>query len=87
MLGLRVLLDQAKDQLAFPARVAGVDELADVLALGQPDDRVQTRFRLVERGQVEVRRNDRQVGEAPLAALDVELLRGPDLEQVDRRPR
>jgi hypothetical protein len=35
---------------------------------------------------VEVRRDDRQVGERPLAALDLELLRRRDLDQVaDRR--
>ena len=41
---------------------------------------------LVDRVQLEVRRDHRQVREAPLAALDVELLGRLDLEQVaDRR--
>jgi hypothetical protein len=82
MLGLGVLLDQAKDQLALPARVAGVDQLGDVLALDQPDDRVQPGLGLLQRREIEVRRDHRQVGEAPFAALDVELLRRLDLEQV-----
>jgi hypothetical protein len=44
VLALAVLLDQAKDQLALAARVAGVDQLAHVLALDEPDDRVQARL-------------------------------------------
>jgi hypothetical protein len=82
VLRLGVLLDQAKDQLALAARVAGVDELGHVLALDEPDDGVEPALGLLERREVEVRRNHRQVGEAPLAALDVELLGRLDLEQV-----
>jgi hypothetical protein len=78
----RVLLDQAEDQLALAARVAGVHHVGDVLALGQLDHRVQARLGLVDRLEVEVRRDHRQVGEAPLAALDVELLGRLDLHQV-----
>ncbi len=44
LLRLRVLLDQAEDQLALAAGVAGVDQLADVLALDQPHHRVQPAF-------------------------------------------
>jgi hypothetical protein len=74
--GLRVLRDQAEDQLAFASGVAGVDEVGDV----------QARLGLLDRREVEMRRDDGQVGEAPLAALDVEFLRGLDLHQVaDRR--
>jgi hypothetical protein len=81
-----MLLDEPEDQLALAARVAGVDERAHVLALGELDDGVQPRLGLVDRREVEVRRDHRQVGEAPLAALHVELLRRLDLEQVaDRR--
>ena len=75
-------------KISSPSRpgVAGVDQLAHVLALDQPDDRVEARLGLVDRRQLEVRRDHRQVREAPLAALDVELLRRLDLEQVaDRR--
>ena len=86
VLGLRMLLDQPEDQLALAPGVAGVDQLGDVLALDQLHDRVEARLGLVDRVQLEVRRDHRQVREAPLAALDVVLLRRLDLEQVaDRR--
>src|ERR1019366_1205984 len=78
LLRLRMLLDQAKDELALAPRVAGVDELGDVLALDELDDGVEPTLCLVERRQVEMRRDHRQVREAPLAALDVELLRRLD---------
>ena len=84
--GRRVLHDQAKDQLAFPARVASVDQCRHVLALDELDDRVQARLGLLDRRQVEVRRDHRQVRKAPLAALHVVLLGRLDLHQVaDRR--
>ena len=86
LLAAGVLHDQAEDQLALAPGVAGVDELRHVLALDQLDDGVQPRLGLVDRRQVEVRRHHRQVREAPLAALDVVLLRRLDLHQVaDRR--
>ena len=78
----RVLLDQAEDQLALAPGVAGVDELAHVLALGLADHGVQPGLGLVHRLQVEVRRNHRQVREAPLAALHVELFGRLDFQQV-----
>jgi hypothetical protein len=77
-----VLLDQAEDQLALAPRVAGVDEFGHVLALGLLDHRVQAALGLVHGLEVEVRRDHRQVGKAPLAALDVELLGRLDLHQV-----
>jgi hypothetical protein len=77
-----VLLDQPEDQLALAPGVARVDQVGDVLALGQLDHRVQARLGLVDRLQVEVRRDHGQVGEAPLAALDVELLGRLDFHQV-----
>ena len=79
---LGVLGDQAEDELAFAARVAGVDEFAHVLALDQLDDGVEPALALVDGVQVEVRRDHRQVGKAPLAALHVELFRRLDLQQV-----
>ena len=66
-----VLLDQAKDQFAFAARIAGVDDLVHVTALGKFDHRVQARLGLVHGFEVKVRGDHRQVGKAPLAALDV----------------
>ena len=77
-----VLLNQAEDQLPFASRVTGVDDFVHVLALGQFDHGVQARLGLVDWLEVEVRRDHRQVRKAPLAALDVILLRGLDLDQV-----
>mmetsp|Transcript_3271 Transcript_3271/g.11449 ORF Transcript_3271/g.11449 Transcript_3271/m.11449 type:complete len:1068 (-) Transcript_3271:367-3570(-) len=79
---LRVLLDQAEDQFALAARVAGVDQGRDVLAADQLDEGVQPALVLVDRVEVEVRRDHRQMGEAPLATLDVELLGRGDLHQM-----
>ncbi|CAM4124350.1 hypothetical protein ACAN107058_22940 [Paracidovorax anthurii] len=77
-----VLLDEAEDQLALAARVAGVDEVGDVLALGEPHHRAEAALGLVHRFEVEIRRDHRQVREAPLAALDVEFLGRLDLHEV-----
>jgi len=82
VLDLAVLLDQPEDQFTLAARVAGIDEGADVLALGQPYDGVEARLGLVQRLELEVRRNDRQVRKTPLAALHVEFFGGLDLHQV-----
>ena len=77
-----VLLDQPEDQLAFTAGVTSVDDVAHVLAFGQLDDGVEPRLGLVHRLQVKVGRDHRQVGKAPLAALDVKLFRRLNLDQV-----
>ena len=87
MLAFGVLLDQPEDELALTARVTGVDELADVLALGQLDDGVEPRLGLVHRLQIEIRRNHRQIGKAPFAALDVKLFRRLNFDQVANRRR
>ena len=81
-LRLRVLDDVAKDQLALAAGVASVDQRVHVRALDQLEQQPQPRRILVNGQQVEVRRNDRQVGKAPLAALDLELLRHAQLQQM-----
>ena len=78
----RVLLDQAKDQFTLAARVAGVDELADILAFGKFHHRVQACFGFVDRFQIEMRRNHRQVGKAPLATFHVKGLGCLDFQQV-----
>ena len=82
LLGLRVLRDQAENQLAFAPGVAGVDQAVDVFALEQLGQHLQARFALRDRIQVEMRRNDRQIGETPFAALDVVFLGRRDFEQV-----
>ena len=86
LLGLRVLDDVAEDQLALAAGVAGVDQRVHVLALDQLEQQLEPRLALLDRPQVEVRRNDRQMGKRPLAALDLELVRHAQLQQMaDRR--
>ena len=79
---LRVLQDQPEDQLALAARVTGVDDAVDILAADQLYQRVEPALALVDRLQVEVRRDHRQVGEAPLAALGVHAFRRGNLHQV-----
>ncbi len=80
--GAGVVDDQAKDQLALAPGVAGVDDVADVLAPDLPDHGIEPGLGLVDRREVEVRRDHRQVREAPLAALDVVGLGGLDLDEV-----
>ena len=80
-----ILHDQPEDQLALAAGVAGVDQVAHILALDQLDQRVEPALGLVDGCQVEVRRHHRQVGKTPLAALDVVLVGGLDLHQVAHR--
>ena len=84
---LAVLLDQAKDQFALAPRVAGVDQRAHILALDELDDGVEPPLALVDRIQFEVRRNHRQVREAPLAALHLEGFGRLDLQQMLHRRR
>jgi hypothetical protein len=82
----RVLRDVAEDQFAFAARVAGVDQAGDVLALDQPGQQLEPVLGLLDGIEREMRRNHRQMGEAPLAALDVVFLRHGQFQQVaDRR--
>ena len=76
------LRDVAEDELAFAPGVAGVDEVGDVLALDEPQQRLQPVLVLLDRLQRELRRNRRQVRERPLAALHLLLLGHADLEQV-----
>jgi hypothetical protein len=78
----RVLLDQAEDQLALAARVAGVDELGHVLAPRQAHHGAQAALGLVHGLELEIRRNHGQVRKAPFAALDVVGFGRLDLEQV-----
>ena len=80
-----VLLNQAEDQLALAPGVAGIDDLGDVFAFGQLDHRVQARLGFVHGFELKVRRNDRQVGKTPFAALDVKLFGRLNLHQVTHR--
>ena len=80
-----ILLDQPEDQFALAARVAGVDELVHIFAFGQPHHGVEPSLGFVHRLEVKVRRNHRQVGKAPFAALDIKGLGRLDLDQVANR--
>ena len=77
-----VLLNQTEDELALAPRVAGVDELAHVFALGLLDHGRQARLGFVDGLEVEVRRNHGQVRKAPLATLDVVRLGRRNLDQM-----
>ncbi len=79
---LRVLHEIAEDELAFAAGIAGVDETAYVLALHQAQQEVEALLAPVDRRELEMRRNQRQSREGPLAFLDVVLLRHHELEQM-----
>ena len=84
---LRVLHDVAKDELAFAARVARIDQRVDVLALDQAQQHIEARFAALDRAQLEVRRDHRQVIERPFAFLDVVRLGQGELEQMTDRRR
>ena len=83
----RVLDDVAEDQLALASRVAGVDEAAHIPSLHQPQQQVEPLLALLERRQLEVRRNHRQVFERPLAFLHLVLVRNRELKQMADRGR
>jgi hypothetical protein len=55
--------NQPKDQFALAACVAGIDQAVDVLALDQPGEQLQAISAAVDGAQVEVRGDDRKVGE------------------------
>jgi len=82
-----VLDDEAEDQLALAARVTGVDQAGDVLALDEAGEQLEPVFGLLDGVEREMRRNHRQVRKRPLAALDLELGRHGELEQMPDRRR
>ena len=83
----RELHDVAEDEFAFAASVAGIDQVADVLALDESQQRFQPVLVLFDRLQCEFRRDRRQVAERPFAALDFLFLGHADLEQMPDRRR
>ena len=82
-----MLGNQPEDEFAFSPGVAGVDQGVDILALDQAGEQFETVGALVDRAQVEMRWNDGKVGERPFSALDLELLRRGDLDQMADRGR
>jgi len=85
LLGLGVLHYVTENQLPLPPGVAGIDQRVHVRALDQLEQHLEPRFVPFDRPQVEVGRDDRQVSERPLAALDLELLRYAQLQQMADR--
>jgi hypothetical protein len=77
-----MLRDVAEDQFALAPRVAGIDQAGDVLALDQAGQQAQAFLRSLDRVQREMRWDHGQVGEAPLAALDVVFLGHRQFQQV-----
>src|SRR5262249_2560640 len=87
LLALRVTHDVAEDQLSLAPRVAGVDQTGNVLALEQLDEQLEAFFGALDRLEIEVRRDHRQIRERPLAALDLDTLGRNELEQMAYRRR
>ncbi len=83
LLALRLLVGVGEDQLSLAAGVAGVDDLLDVLACHQPRDHRHLLARaLVADHELEVVRDDRQVGHAPALVFGVVGVRLGELDQV-----
>ena len=82
LLCLCELIDVAKNQLTFAARVAGVDDAIDVFALQQFEQNLQPVFGFLDRLQLKVGRNCRQMGKSPLAAFDLFFFRHADFDQM-----
>jgi hypothetical protein len=80
-----MLHDVAEDQLAFAPRVAGVDEPVDVLALDEPQKKVEPRFAPLDRRELEARWDYRQVLERPAPGARIVLLRRAQFEEVPHR--
>ena len=85
LLGFRILRNQAENQLAFAPGVTCVDQGRDILALDQLVEHLEARLGLGDRIERKVRRNHRQMGEGPFAALDIVFFRNRDFQQVADR--
>ncbi len=87
LLDPRGLVRVGEDQLALAPGVAGVHDPLDVLAPYELVDGLQLLARLlVVRDELELLRQDRQVGEAPLLELRVVLVRRREADEVPDRP-
>ena len=88
LLDPRRLVEIGEDQLALAPSVAGVDDHLDVLVLHQLVDCAELLLGLVVVGdELELRGDDRQIGEPPLLQLVVVLIRLGEADQVADRPR
>jgi hypothetical protein len=83
----RMAHDVTENELPLAARVAGIDDTRDVLALEQLDEEPEALFRALDGPEIEVRGNHRQVCEGPLASLDLYALGRNQLQQVPDRGR
>src|SRR5207247_7742512 len=70
-----------------PSSVTSVDEKIDIVALHQLLEHVEARFRFLDRPELKFVRDNREIGEAPLPALHVELAREGQFNQMAKRGR
>ena len=87
LLGLHVLVDVGEDQLALAPRVARVDDLLDVVAAQLVAHDLHLLLgALVAHDELELARDDRQVGHPPLLELVVVLVGLGELDEVADGP-
>ncbi len=79
--------DIPENQLAFPTRVAGVYDAGQVLTSKQLDEEFEAFLSALDRLQIEVRWDHRQVGKRPLASFDLHAFGRNELEQMADRGR
>jgi hypothetical protein len=82
LLAAAMLGDVIEDQLALAARVTGVDQAVHILALDQLGQQLEAVLGLLDGGQGEMGRDDRQMGEGPFAPLDLVFLGHRQFQQV-----
>ena len=81
------LVKVGEDELTLAARVAGVHDQLDVVVAHEPVDRLELLLGpLVDRDQLELLGQDRQVGEPPALELRVVLVRSRESHKVADRP-
>ena len=80
--GLGMVNDVTENQFAFAPGVARVEQPRNILEFDQPGKHLETLFRSFDRQQIEVLRNDRQIGQRPFTALDLDAFRRNDRQQV-----
>jgi hypothetical protein len=80
--GIRMLQDVAEDQLPLAAGIAGIDEAGHVLAPDELDQQLEPRFGLLDRREVEARRNDGEMLERPAAGAGVVFFGSAQFEQM-----
>ena len=86
LLRLGILDNVAENQFAFAPGVAGIDQRVHVGAFDQFFEDPEPRLALLDRQQIKMRRDDRQMLERPFAARGLDAFRRHDGEQMaDRR--